>query len=121
MAGRIILVNPRAITRCPRLLGCTGTAAVASASSILPVRYPAMSDACLPANHAWTGARRALRREDQIVFDSLFESVRPHAQAGAYFSSADPFPVMLLCMLLEERKSRIALEARIRELEQRLS
>ncbi|MHB1927078.1 MAG: hypothetical protein ACYCRD_07415 [Leptospirillum sp.] len=69
----------------------------------------------------WNLFRRALRREDQIVFDSLFESVRPHAQAGAYFSSADPFPVMLLCMLLEERKSRIALEARIRELEQRLS
>lgn len=69
----------------------------------------------------WNLFRRALRREDQTVFDSLFESVRPHAQAGAYFSPADPFPVMLLCMLLEERKARIALEARIRELEQRLS
>lgn len=69
----------------------------------------------------WNLFRRALRREDQILFDSLFASVRPHAQAGSFLSPADPFPAMLLCMLLEERKARIALERRLHDVEQRLS
>ena len=64
--------------------------------------------------------RRGLRREDQGLFDALFESARTHAQAGALLSPADPFPVILLCMLLEEKKTRIRLEERIRELERRI-
>ena len=64
--------------------------------------------------------RRALRREDQGLFDALFASARAHAQAGSYLSPVDPFPVILLCMLLEERKSRTELEDRIRALESRL-
>ncbi|MEC4683961.1 MAG: hypothetical protein VST70_09860 [Nitrospirota bacterium] len=68
----------------------------------------------------WSLFRRALRREDQILFDALFGAPRIHAQAGAYLSPADPFPVMLVCMLMEERKSRIALEERLHDLEQRL-
>jgi hypothetical protein len=67
----------------------------------------------------WRLFRRALRREDQILFDALFESPRRHAQAGAYLSPVDPLPVILMCMLLEERKARIALDERLHDLEQR--
>ncbi len=69
----------------------------------------------------WGLFRRALRREDQILLDELFDHARLHAQAGAYASPPDPFPAILLSILIEERKSRIALEERIRAIEQRLS
>ncbi len=63
--------------------------------------------------------RRALRREDQSLLDGLFADARLHAQAGAFLSPVDPFPVILLCMLLEERRERLLLEGRIREIEDR--
>ncbi|MHB1606292.1 MAG: hypothetical protein ACYCTV_07865 [Leptospirales bacterium] len=65
----------------------------------------------------WAKFKRALRREDQAIFETLFSDARFHAQAGAYLSPIDPFPAMLLCMLLEERKSRLALEERIHAIE----
>ena len=68
----------------------------------------------------WGLFRRALRREDQLLLDTLFDHARLHAQAGAYASPPDPFPAILLSMLIEERKIRIALEERVRALEQRL-
>ena len=67
----------------------------------------------------WSQFRRALRREDQRIFDSLFSDARFHAQAGAFLSPVDPVPVMILCMLLEERRERLSLERRLRELEDR--
>ena len=63
--------------------------------------------------------RRALRREDQIILDGLFADARLHSQAGSFLSPVDPFPVILLCMLLEERRERLLLEGRIREIEDR--
>jgi hypothetical protein len=65
----------------------------------------------------WGKFKRALRKEDQAVLESLFADARYHAQAGAYLAPTDPFSVMLLSMLLEERKARLALEKRLHELE----
>jgi hypothetical protein len=65
----------------------------------------------------WGKFKRALRKEDQEILDSLFSNARYHAQAGAYLAPVDPFSAMLLSMLLEERKARLALEKRIRALE----
>ena len=61
--------------------------------------------------------RKALRKEDQAILDSLFSDARFHSQAGAVLAPVDPFPVILLCMLLEERRERLSLERRIREIE----
>ena len=58
--------------------------------------------------------RRALRREDQIILDDLFADARIHSQAGSFLSPVDPFPVILLCMLLEERRERLLPEQRVR-------
>jgi hypothetical protein len=68
----------------------------------------------------WGKFKRALRKEDQAILDLLFADARYHAQAGAYLSPIDSFSAMLLSMLLEERKARLALEKRVHELESAL-
>ena len=65
----------------------------------------------------WGKFKRALRKEDQLIIEALFADARYHAQAGAYRAPTDPFSAMLLSMLLEERKARLALEKRFHELE----
>jgi len=65
----------------------------------------------------WTKFKRALRKEDQGILEGLFADARYHAQAGAYLAPVEPFSAMLLSMLLEERKGRLTLEKRLRELE----
>lgn len=67
----------------------------------------------------WAKFKRALRKEDQRVLEDLFAAARYHAQAGAYLAPTDPFSAMLLSMLLEERKARLALEKRIIKIESR--
>ena len=66
----------------------------------------------------WLKFRRALRREDQVHLDRLFESARLHLQAGVYASQPWPLESMLLSMLLEHQKDLGALEARLRGLEE---
>lgn len=65
----------------------------------------------------WSPFRRALRREDQEVFDTLLSDVRRHAQAGTALSPLDPWPVLLLSMLIEERKGRLSLLRQVERLE----
>ena len=67
--------------------------------------------------HEWRPFRRALRREDQEVFDTLLSDVRRHAQAGAVLSPLDPWPILLLSMLIEERKARLSLLQQVERLE----
>lgn len=59
--------------------------------------------------------RRALRREDQLILDELFDGAHHHLAAAAYAGSATPLEIFLLSMLLEEHKElrrlRDALEA----------
>ena len=69
----------------------------------------------------WQRFRRALRREDQAHFDSLFDSARRHTQAGAYAAAPDPLAAVLLSMLVEVQKSCAALERRAAELERRVA
>jgi hypothetical protein len=54
--------------------------------------------------------RRALRREDQEVFDDLFTHARQHVAESAYASHLSPFEVMLLSTLLELGKKVRRLE-----------
>lgn len=58
----------------------------------------------------WKRFRRALRKDDQAIFDELFIAPKLHMQAGAYASHARPFETMLICMLLELRKELKVLE-----------
>ena len=68
----------------------------------------------------WQKFRRALRREDQVHLDRLFELARLHLQAGVYASNPWPLESLLLSMLLEHQKALSALEERLQRLEQLL-
>ena len=57
--------------------------------------------------------RRALRREDQVHLDRLFESARLHLQAGVYAASPWPLESLFLSMLLEHQKTLSSLEERL--------
>lgn len=51
---------------------------------------------------AFANFRRTLRRDEQLVFDSLFAAARKHTAAISQASHALPFEVILLAMLLEQ-------------------
>ncbi len=53
---------------------------------------------------AFSNFRRALRREDQRLFDTLFASARKHTAAISQASHALPFEAILLAMLLEQAR-----------------
>ena len=66
----------------------------------------------------WLKFRRALRREDQVHLDRLFELARLHLQAGVYAANPWPLESLLLSMLLEHQKALGALTERLQRLEQ---
>ena len=66
----------------------------------------------------WAPFRRALRKEDQEVFDRLFAAARHHSAPAHYASHATPFDSMLLAMLLEAMKVVEALRQRVDALKQ---
>jgi len=61
--------------------------------------------------------RRALRKEDQIIFDDLFTSAYKHRAAAAYAGHLLPFETFLLSMEVENLKKIKKLEERIGNLE----
>jgi len=61
--------------------------------------------------------RRALRREDQQVFDELFERAKYYAASGTMEADAEPFEAVVLAFLLEQQKTLRALETRLKEAE----
>jgi hypothetical protein len=86
-----------------------------------------MGRTVLPYSHVWEAERqrwqkfrRALRREDQVHLDRLFESARLHLQAGVYAASPWPLESLFLSMLLEHQKDLSSLEERLRRLEQQI-
>ena len=58
--------------------------------------------------------RRALRREDQVVFDDLFVAAYKHRAAASYAGHLLPFETFLLSMQIEDHKEMMVLR---RELE----
>jgi hypothetical protein len=65
----------------------------------------------------WAPFRRALRREDQAIFDRLFAAARHHTAPAHYASHSTPFDSILLAMLLEAMKSVEDLRLRVEALE----
>jgi hypothetical protein len=47
---------------------------------------------------------RALKKEDQQVFDKLFEKARLHAEAGGLTGRPWPFESILISILLEQEE-----------------
>ncbi|HSC78705.1 MAG TPA: hypothetical protein VLB32_09080 [Candidatus Acidoferrales bacterium] len=61
--------------------------------------------------------RRALRREDQQVFDELFARVKYYAASGSFEAAWEPLEVIFLAMLVAQQKEMRALAARLEILE----
>jgi len=63
----------------------------------------------------WKKFRAALSREDQQVFDQLFEKTRLYPKTGNSFSRPFPFETMLVSMLVEQEKALAELKSRVKE------
>ena len=61
----------------------------------------------------WNKFRRTLRKEDQLIFDQLFEKVRLHVEAGGLVLRPWPFEIMLISILLEQEKEMGELAERV--------
>jgi len=61
----------------------------------------------------WNKFRRALRKEDQAIFDQLFEKARLRHEAGGSAGRAWPFETILISMLLEQEKEMVELRSKI--------
>ncbi|MBI4735942.1 MAG: hypothetical protein HY766_07765, partial [candidate division NC10 bacterium] len=66
---------------------------------------------------SWNKFRRALRREDQEAFDTLFAAAKYHVAAMVYASRVTPLEAILMGILVEHQKAIAQLNGRIRELE----
>lgn len=64
--------------------------------------------------------RRALRREDQVVFDDLFVAAYKHRAAAAYAGHLLPFETFLLAMQIEDRKEVLTLRREMEALRKQL-
>ena len=60
--------------------------------------------------------RRALRREDQVVFDDLFVAAYKHRAAAAYAGHLLPFETFLLSMQIEDHKEVMRLRREVESL-----
>ncbi|HAV78110.1 MAG TPA: hypothetical protein DCX53_12240 [Anaerolineae bacterium] len=60
--------------------------------------------------------RRALRREDQVVFDDLFVAAYKHRAAASYAGHLLPFETFLLAMQMEDHKEVMCLRREVEAL-----
>ena len=67
----------------------------------------------------WQKFRRTLRKEDQYVFDRLFEKARLHVEAGSKASRPWPFETILISILVEQEKEMVDLGSRLKMHEDR--
>ncbi len=64
--------------------------------------------------------RRALRKQDQELFDELFERARLHTQAAVQAASPEPMESIFISVLIEMLREERSLRARVGELEREL-
>jgi hypothetical protein len=64
--------------------------------------------------------RRALRREDQVVFDDLFVAAYKHRAAASFAGHLLPFETFLLSMQIEDHKEVMHLRREIESLRKQM-
>jgi hypothetical protein len=74
---------------------------------------PTTTQIILDEQRAFTSFRRALRREDQFVFDELFARARKHIMAINQADHVLPFEAIMLAMLVELMDEVIKLKRHI--------
>jgi hypothetical protein len=63
----------------------------------------------------WAPFKRALPKEDQAIFDRLFDCAKLHIQAGVMVSRPWPFETIIMAVLLEQEKRIGEMVRRIEE------
>jgi hypothetical protein len=63
----------------------------------------------------WAPFKRALPKEDQALFDRLFDCATLHIQAGVMVSRPWPFETIIMAVLLEQEKRIGEMVRRIEE------
>jgi len=83
-----------------------------------------MGRTLLPYSHVveserdwWKPFRRALSKEDQQVFDRLFDRAKFHTHAGAYTAYSWPMETMLVSICIEHVKMIEEILNKLRERE----
>lgn len=66
----------------------------------------------IQAEH-WGKFRRALRHEDQVILDRLFDRAQYHAHAMAYAAMPLPMEPILISMLIELQRDLLHLQERL--------
>ena len=64
--------------------------------------------------------RRSLRKQDQELFDELFERARLHVQAAVQAANPEPMESIFISVLIEMLRAEKRLQARVDELEKEL-
>ena len=64
--------------------------------------------------------RRTLRKQDQELFDELFERARLHVQAAVQAANPDPMESIFLSVLIEMLREERRLRSRVDDLENEL-
>ena len=64
--------------------------------------------------------RRSLRKQDQELFDELFERARLHVQAAVQAANPEPMESIFISVLIEMLREEKHLRARVDELEKEL-
>ena len=67
----------------------------------------------------WALFKRALPKEDQVIFDRLFDCAKLHIQAGVMVSRPWPFETIVMAIVLEQQKQVEQLERLLDELHSR--
>lgn len=63
----------------------------------------------------WSKFRRALRQEDQVYFDRIFQRVRCYTQAATYQVQDNPLEAILLAIAIDQEKRLGAIEKQLQQ------
>ena len=61
----------------------------------------------------WQPFRRGLRSRDQPHFDACFDAAVAHADAAGYQNPVDPWPAVLLSIVIEQQRRIDTLESEL--------
>ena len=74
---------------------------------------PTTTQIVLDEQQSFHNFRRALRREEQVIFDELFARARKHIMAINQADHVLPFEAILLAMLIELMREIVDLKRRV--------